>query len=88
LEDPHQGLRAVFLAWSTILDVIWQAVHCGITILGCLELSNLVCLSPFLDLDNFGLVFIGEEISDLLVALGVHNKQANDVVSGVLGGRR
>jgi len=85
LEDPHKRLRAVLCARCTVLHIIGKTIHGTISVFCRLELNNLVASTPFLDLDDLGLVLLGEKILYLVVALRVHDKETDDVVRRVLG---
>jgi hypothetical protein len=38
--------------------------------------------APFLDLDNRGLVFFGEQITALFLAVYIHNEKTDDIGKG------
>lgn len=83
LEDLHKGLRSILL--SSSLDLLGQSGHSSITILGRLELDDLVRVAPFLDLEDLGLVLLVKELSALVLGANVHNEETNDVGSRSLG---
>ena len=84
-ENLDQRLGAVLLAGGAVLHVVGETIHGRVAVLGRLELRDLVVGAPAVDLDDLGLILLGKEIADLVIALCVHDEEADYVVRGVLG---
>jgi hypothetical protein len=77
LEDLNQRLGSILL--SSSLHIVGKSVQGTVTVLSCLELNNLVGVTPLVDLQDLVLVLLAEKVSTLLLGANIHNEESNDI---------